>query len=382
MPLLIQYIKTIMLWIRYPLGLFLAIAIVLIAWAWPEFGTLPTGAHQKKISASPHYDRARNQFVNRRQSEYDDMIARFDFLSLLSDQFFGEEIRFPTSTLPYGNVSIPQFQNREELSYVWLGHSTVMLRLNETTMLFDPVFGNAAPLPFLVTRFQEPVVPLATLPDIDVIVISHDHYDHLDKQTIDYFVPKETLFLVPLGVSAHLMGWGIPKARIIELDWWESIELFGLTFACTPSQHFSGRLGPPGNNTLWASWVVLGDTERVYFSGDSGYDTHFKEIGERFGPFDVAFLETGQYNPMWFMSHMFPEEAVQGAIDLNAKRIHPIHWGMFRLSTHDWFDPPQRVLDAAPQTLPILFPKIGEEVLLSNDPTSRNPWWKEVISVQ
>ena len=250
------------------------------------------------------------------------------------------------------------------------------MRLDTLTILFDPIFTNAAPLPFLVPRFQEPVLSLEQLPPIDVIVISHDHYDHLSKTTIDYFKSSQTRFLVPLGVSSHLLGWGVPNERITEHDWWETTKISDVEFHCTPSQHFSGRLGPRGNKTLWASWSVVGKEQRIFFSGDSGYDIHFQDIGKKLGPFDIAFMESGQYNPIWYMSHMFPEEAVKGAKELNAKYIHPIHWGMFRLSTHDWFDPPLRIQIAAEDDISVLFPKIGQEVLLSSFTPDKEPWWE------
>ncbi|MAA78718.1 MAG: hydrolase [Deltaproteobacteria bacterium] len=354
----------------------ISLVLVLLIWAWPELGTLPSGEHLEAISMSPNYDKDRGRFVNRKQAEYDKMIAKFDYLSLMKAQIFGTQIRTPPKGLPYESSSIEDFVKRTELSYIWLGHSTVLMRLDNLTILFDPIFTNAAPLPFLVPRFQEPVISLQQLPPIDVIVISHDHYDHLDKPTVEHFLGTETKFLVPLGVSSHLIGWGVPKKSITEHDWWDKTTISGVDFHCTPSQHFSGRLGPRGSKTLWASWSVLGDSQRVFFSGDSGYDIHFQKIGERLGPFDVAFMESGQYNPIWYMAHMFPEEAVRGALELKAKYIHPIHWGMFRLSTHDWFDPPLRIRTAASDDISVLFPKIGQEVIVSEYVSQNQPWWE------
>ena len=366
---------------RAVLGFFaglLSLFLILFIWAWPELGTLPSGTHLEKISLSPQYDGKRGQFVNRQQAAYDTMIANFDYLSLMHTQMFGEQVRTATKPIPYASSSIEEFLTRDELSYIWLGHSTVLMHLDNLTILFDPIFTNAAPLPFLVPRFQEPVISLEELPPIDVIVISHDHYDHLNKFTIDFFIRTKTRFLVPLGVSSHLIGWGVPQNRIIEHDWWDTTKISDVEFHCTPSQHFSGRLGPRGNKTLWASWSVVGEQQRIFFSGDSGYDIHFQDIGKRFGPFDVAFMESGQYNPIWYMSHMFPEEAVRGAIELNAKYIHPIHWGMFRLSTHDWFDPPLRIRSAAGDDISVLFPKIGQEVILSEFVPDVEPWWEKL----
>ena len=288
----------------------------------PELGTAPEGEHAKKIAQSPNYDAETGRFVNRNQVEYDKMLDSFDYPALMKQQLFGKEIREPLAQLPQEKPNLETFLSAKKLVYHWLGHSTILLRLDEKTLLLDPVFTNAAPVSWAVKRFQEPVLNMDELPEIDLILISHDHYDHLDRKSIRHFRDKKTKFVVPLGLSSHLIGWGIPKERITELDWWDQIDVDGLQVACTPSQHFSGRLGPRGNTTLWASWVVIGAKERFYFSGDSGYDIHFQEIGHKYGPFDVAFMESGQYNAMWAMSHMYPEEAIQASVEL-LKRYSP-----------------------------------------------------------
>ena len=161
------------------------------------------------------------------------------------------------------------------------------------------------------------------MPSIDYVVISHGHYDHLSRKSIQHFIGSDTQFVVPLGLSSYLTGWGLSHDNITEFDWWEEKNAGDITFACTPSQHFSGRLGPKGNQTLWASWVIQGQNKRVYFSGDSGYDIHFKEIGKRYGPFDIAFMEDGQYNKIWYMSHLFPNETIQAHEDVQAKKCNP-----------------------------------------------------------
>lgn len=345
--------------------------------AWPELGTIPKGEHAQKIAQSPNYDPETNRFVNRNQAEYDKMLDSFDYPALMKKQIFGKEVREPFQQLPQEKPNIEKFLASENLVYHWLGHSTILLRFDEQTLLIDPVFTNAAPISWAVQRFQEPVLSMDELPEIDLILISHDHYDHLDRKSIKHFRDKKTKFIVPLGLSSHLIGWGIPEERITELDWWDELEFQGLQIACTPSQHFSGRLGPRGNTTLWSSWVVMGKDERFYFSGDSGYDIHFQKIGEKYGPFDVAFMEAGQYNAIWPMSHMFPEESVQASEDLSAKKIQPIHWGMFVLSTHDWFEPAERMAKAAEEKdLNLITPIIGEEVVVSEEQKFEQ-WWKK-----
>jgi L-ascorbate metabolism protein UlaG (beta-lactamase superfamily) len=219
-------------------------------------------------------------------------------------------------------------------------------------------------------------VTLSELPLIDYVVISHDHYDHLSRKSIQHFVGSNTQFVVPLGLSSYLIGWGLNHNKITEFDWWEEKKAGDITFACTPSQHFSGRLGPKGNKTLWASWVIQGRDERVYFSGDSGYDIHFKEIGKRYGPFDIAFMEDGQYNKIWYMSHLFPNETIQAHEDVQAKKMQPIHFGMFQLAVHDWHEPIYEVLRIAKErNVDVLLPKIGEIVHV-NEPLTFDKWYE------
>ena len=362
------------------MGIFVSVLsgfLGLLSIAWPELGTAPKGEHAKKIAQSPNYDSKTGRFVNRNQVEYDKMLDSFDYRALMKKQIFGKEHRKPSNQLPQEKPDLQKFLSAETLTYHWLGHSTILLRLDGLTILIDPVFTNAAPIPWAVQRFQDPVLSLDELPEVDLILISHDHYDHLDRKSIKHFKDKETQFIVPLGLSSHLKGWGISESHITELDWWDELAFQNLKIACTPSQHFSGRLGPRGNTTLWASFVVMGKNEKFYFSGDSGYDIHFQKIGEKYGPFDVAFMESGQYNAIWPMSHMFPEESIQASTDLSAHKIQPIHWGMFTLSTHDWFEPVARMTEAAKEhNLNLVTPIIGEEVVVSEEQEFFQ-WWKE-----
>ncbi|MEC7987375.1 MAG: MBL fold metallo-hydrolase [Myxococcota bacterium] len=359
------------------LGLFLA---CILALAWKDLGSDPSGEHLQRISQSPQYDPKSKRFVNPNQEEYDKMMKAFDFQALLHKRFFGKEVRTPSQTMPEIKPDLLQFLQSDSLTYHWLGHSTILARLDSQTLLLDPIFTNAAPVPLAIGRFQPPVLRPEELPKIDAIFISHDHYDHLDRPSILPFKDTQTHFFVPLGVSSHLISWGIPTERITELDWWESAVLGNLQVVCTPSQHFSGRRGPPGNTTLWASWVVMGQSERFYFSGDSGYGPHFERIGEKYGPFDVAFMESGQYNTIWPLAHMFPQETVQASLDIHTRKTQPIHWGMFVLSTHDWFAPPEKVIEHAQNTsLKILTPQIGASVTPSQ-PQRFDRWWESLPS--
>ena len=221
---------------------------------------------------------------------------------------------------------------------------------------------------------------LDDLPKIDHIIISHDHYDHLDMDTVKYFAKSDTNFITALGVGAHLRYWGVDEAKITELDWWQEVRLGKLTFAATPSQHFSGRVGVMHNNkTLWASWVIKGSAQSAYFSGDSGYDTHYQKIGEAYGPFDVVFMENGQYNQSWRAVHNLPEEAITAFQDVGGTYLVPVHWGMFNLAPHNWFDPPNEITRRAKLAdIKLITPRLGQLISTDNPPLY-DQWWLEVM---
>ncbi len=213
------------------------------------------------------------------------------------------------------------------------------------------------------------------LPSIDAILISHDHYDHLDYGSIRQLKDKTKYFFVPLGVGAHLQHWGVEASKITELDWWQSADIDGMTFTATPARHFSGRGLTDRDKTLWASWVIKGQDNNIYFSGDSGYRTHFKQIGEQYGPFDFTMIECGQYNEKWEAIHMMPEQSLQAHIDLQGKMMMPIHWGAFNLAVHPWKEPVERLLKAKKEDMMIATPVIGESFVLSQAlPDAR--WWE------
>ena len=295
--------------------------------------------------------------------------------------FFGDDNdRSPKEKLPEVVPNIKSFLvTSDHIKVIWLGHSTLLINLGGKIILLDPIFSKAAsPVPFVVTRFQPPVIKLKDLPHIDYVVISHDHYDHLDRDTVQYFKDKKTLFLSPLGVGSHLRGWGIQKERITELDWWESIKWDGITFTATPAQHFSGRGLFAQNKTLWAGWVLQKGTKKVFFSGDSGFDSHFKEIGERLGPFDLAFLDVAQYNPIWKEIHLLPEQVPQAFFDVNAKFLIPIHWAMFEIAMHPWYEPGEKLkINAKEKGINLLTPKIGQMIELGKN--QRTTYWWEAL---
>lgn len=302
----------------------------------------------------------------------------------IARKFFFEKVE---NGRPNEVLSISQIDSLELANYkgtsrlIWFGHSAFLLQMDGKNILIDPMFGEVpAPHPLLgANRFYENLpIAIEKLPEIDAVLISHDHYDHLDYESIKKLKNKVKLFYVPLGVGVHLEAWGVAKESITELDWWQEVYYQDLQFVCTPAQHFSGRKLNNGQSTLWSSWVIKSQTENIFFSGDSGYSTHFKEIGDTYGPFDFAMLECGQYNTMWPEIHMFPEETVQASIDLKSKIFMPIHWGAFKLALHSWTDPIERAAAKAEELqVPILTPEIGEPIILEELTNGVSNWWKE-----
>ena len=273
-------------------------------------------------------------------------------------------------------------QKKQEDKLIWFGHSAFLLQLEGQNILLDPMLGDVpAPHPALgQNRYNKKLpIEIAQLPQIDAVVLSHDHYDHLDYGSIMKLKEKTKVYYVPLGVGKHLKAWGIKAIQIHEMDWWDELQLGDLTIALTPSRHFSGRGLNDRFSTLWGSFVIKSNKQAFYFSGDGGYGPHFKEIGDKFGPFDLALVECGQYNEKWADIHMLPEESAQAGIDLNAKFVMPIHWGAFTLSLHTWLDPVQRILKKAEElNLPIITPELGEVVHLAHDMALyKDRWWQE-----
>lgn len=350
-----------------------------------SFGTLPSKENNESFKNSANFDSNAKTFVNRRPDILKEMRERTMNFATFKEFIFGNgEERTPKNRLPEVKPDFVEFAKpSDELKVAWFGHSTILLNFEGKMILIDPVLSKSTgPLGFMMKRFQDPVVELSELPAVDMIVISHDHYDHLDTDSIKFFKNKDTKFLVPLGVGAHLTGWGIPQERIQELDWWQTAKLGEIDFIATPAQHFSGRGFWNQNKSLWASWVIKSTKHRVFFSGDSGYDTHFKDIGAKLGPFDLAFVESGQYNEKWREVHMLPDESVAAFKDLNAKRYFPIHWGMFTLALHSWREPLEKLTLAAEKNgMTLVTPKIGEVVTI-NDQYLSTRWWDKATTVQ
>lgn len=292
---------------------------------------------------------------------------------------FEKNHQTPDAPLPMKKADLGLFFDRAQnrLSSIWLGHSSLMINMGGIRILTDPVFERKLTM-MGPTRFNMdfPIDPRG-LKDIDLVLISHDHYDHLSKTSIQMLLPATKCFVVPLAVGKRLLSWGVPEERIIELDWWQTHHPAGtdLKITATPARHFSGRGMTDRNSTLWVSYVVSSPVFNIYFSGDSGYFPGFKEIGEKFGPFDMTFLECGAYNEAWPLVHMFPEETVKAHLDLKGRVLHPIHWGSFNLSLHPWYDPMQRLTAAARQSgVETATPMAGEAILFGSS-NYGSPWW-------
>ena len=270
-----------------------------------------------------------------------------------------------------------------DMSLWRLGHSTLLLKLNGQFWLTDPVFSErASPFSFMgPKRFHAPPISIDDLPPITGVVLSHDHYDHLDYAAIQQLAPKVAHFVTPLGVGDRLIAWGVPVAKVQQFDWWQGTTIAGVKLVATPAQHFSGRGLSDGNRTLWASWVIqAGDIQaggaRIFFSGDTGYFDGFKAIGERYGPFDLTLVETGAYDPQWPDVHMQPEESLQAHLDLRGRHLMPIHNGTFDLALHAWTDPFDRITALAGQAgVPLVAPVMGERLDI-RQPALSQQWWK------
>ena len=291
----------------------------------------------------------------------------------------------PAGTVPEGAIPVRALSRADLLAapdntLFRLGHSTLLLKLAGEFYLTDPVFSKrASPVQWAgPARFHAPPIAIEELPPIKAVILSHDHYDHLDEAAVKALAGKTAHFLAPLGVGDRLAGWGIDAARIRQFDWWQGTEIDGVRFVATPSQHFSGRGLGDRNTTLWASWVILHQDLRVFFSGDSGYFSGFKDIGAKYGPFDVALLETGAYDKQWPDVHMQPEETLQAFLDLKGKWLVPVHNGTFDLSLHRWQDPFERISALAQaRGVALSTPEIGEALDLVQ-PHPGRPWWRAV----
>ena len=338
-----------------------------------EVGGSASREHLERIKKSPNYNGGK--FVNAEPTEHH---AGGNYWDVIRDYLFSSEDRRPSEIIATRPADLTNFDIISGLQLFWLGHSTVLINIDSITILIDPVFDErVAVIVGSTERFQPAVINRGRLPKVDAVIISHDHYDHLEKNSIDYFARTGTKFFVPLGVGAHLRAWQVPDSQIVELDWWESRDFGSVKIVCTPARHFSGRSLLKFDETLWASWVVIGSTRRIFYGGDTGYTDQFEKIGDRFGPFDITLLPIGAYSEYWPDIHLNPEEAVTAHLALKGQLLIPVHWGTFDVAFHPWDEPIERLIRAAKkQEVQFAAPLPGEKIKLDSLPIQQQ-WWQE-----
>ena len=331
------------------------------------------------IDASPEY----------KEGKFNDMGNTLDMsftetVSTTWEFIFTKNDRTPDTELPTKPVDLSYFSTKEsnQLNVTWLGHSSLMINIDGYRILTDPVFEKRVSI-LGPTRFNGDLpIDIEQIPKIDAVIISHDHYDHLNKFSVQHLIEKSNKFVVPLKVGARLEDWGVPRNIIVELDWWQEYWLNQkLLVVATPARHFSGRGITDRNETLWASWVMQSPYHNIFFSGDSGYFGGFKQIGEKYGPFDMTFIECGAYGEGWPKVHMFPEQTVQAHLDLKGNVLHPIHWGTFNLALHPWYEPMERLTAAANfKNIKVATPIVGETTVFNMKiPTAK--WWQQSMQL-
>ncbi len=337
------------------------------------FGKLPSGPRLVRIKESPNY--REGSFQNLAETIM--MAESTSYLKLMANFFSKGVDRSPVTQLPSQKTDLKSLSG-DETQVIWFGHSSYFIRAQGKNILIDPVFSKrASPFQFMGVKGYEVAMPYMTtdFPTIDALIITHDHYDHLDYNSLVNLGPKVKAVYTALGVGSHLVYWGMEESRIKEFDWWEGESILpGIDLIATPARHFSGR-SLTRNKTLWASFVLKTKEHNLFLGGDSGYDAAFKTIGDNYGPFDLAILECGQYNTMWPNIHMMPEETVQASADLRSKVLLPVHWGKFTLSLHPWREPIERALKKAQSlNMSVATPMIGEPLTL-DQPLPQTNWW-------
>lgn len=372
---------SILKWTGITLGgtiLVAAIGVTLFLYISPQFGKKANKKQKEELEKKPHFEDGK--FLNKEKIAVEMSFSNFR-------KMLGEFFNPHPNVVPKQDVKVKKIDTKSLINKVdttvritWLGHSSFFIEMDGKNILLDPVFSDFVAPSSLVSRKRfnkEKPITIEQLPEIDVVVISHDHYDHLDYPTILKLKDKAKQFFVPLGVGNHLKSWNVKNEKIKEFDWWQELKYKEITFAFAPSRHMSGRGISDQSSTLWGSWVLKGKEKNVYFSGDGGYGKHFEEIGKRYGSFDIALMECGQYNKLWADVHMIPEQSIQAAIDINAKMILPMHWGSFSLAPHSWTEPIERAIEEAnKRKLPIVTPQIGETITLKDSILPNKKWWK------
>ena len=342
--------------------------------AWPSVGAYPNGARLMRAQRSPQWRGGRFENTEPMWNDYK---------SALREMFRTNPADAPRSPIPVLANAETQYATppRSGLRVTWFGHSSTLIEIDGVTLLTDPIWSErSSPVTWAgPVRWHAPAVPLRSLPHVDAVLISHDHYDHLDRATVQSLDDGRTRFIVPVGVGSHLAAWGIAESRITELDWWDSTRVGRLALIATPSRHASGRIDPQSDRTLWAGYAMVGSAHRAWYSGDTGMESAFAEIGRRYGPFDVTLIEAGQYDAAWPDWHLGPEQAVDANRLVRGRVMIPVHWALFKLAHHGWTEPAERVLAAARcgDTVHVLIPRPGATVEPTGNPKLAR-WWPAV----
>lgn len=347
--------------------LIITVAVLLFLRFFPSVGNVPDDRAQKLLGEqSEQYDAG---------AFHNENIVR----TMTGGERYSGERKTPKTKLPAQTPALLTEPEAGILTFTWLGHSSFLLQIGGKTVLVDPVLSErSSPVSFAgPKRFSELPLKADELPDMDVVFISHDHYDHLDWKTIQTIRDRVGTFVAPLGIDSILKGWGVPEEKIVSLNWWESTTVDDLQFTLTPSQHFSGRNPLKANSTLWGGVYISSATHRVYYTGDGGYYDVFGSVRERLGTPDLMIAECGQYDPAWAQIHMFPEQTVQAGLDAGTSWLVPVHWGAFCICNHAWDDSIRRATAAAEaEGLPIATPRIGQTVNYSQIAEYQEPWWE------
>ncbi|WP_234110662.1 MULTISPECIES: MBL fold metallo-hydrolase [Chryseobacterium] len=367
-----KILKRTALLILIPVGILLVSACFVMK--QKKFGKLPSGARLERILKSPNYKDGKFQNLS-----YTPQLAEGTSMpEAIFRLIFGKTPnRFPAKVFHFEKSDLKNLSPHENV-YVWMGHSSYFLQIDGKSILVDPVLsGYASPFSFTTKAFKgSDLYKPQDIPELDFLVITHDHWDHLDYGTVTRLFPRIKKIITGLGTAEHLEFWGFDPKNIIELDWHESSDLGeGFKVTAEPARHFSGR-GLKANQSLWSSFVLETPNQRIYIGGDSGYDSHFKKIGEKYGSLDLAILENGQYNKDWKYIHFLPGQNIQAMKDLNAKRMIPVHNSKFSLAPHSWFEPLQKMAELNSENLRILYPKIGEKIDWMNDEQLFGKWWE------
>lgn len=339
------------------------------------FGSLPRGLDKERINQSPNYNG--KKFINPVPTS-----MKMDFKKIWKEYSKSRKIeKKPSFQVPVKKIFKEDFAPTpaKNLKVLWLGHSSTLVELNEVRILIDPILSIRAS-PFTrtgVKRLHETPLEIADIPEMDVILLSHNHYDHMDYPVIRNMADRELTFCIPLGVGATLKKWGINKKQIHEFDWYDKLNIKGVEFTSIPACHFSGRLFRDRDKTQWCSWGVKGKESSFFHSGDSGYFDGYMELGDRYGPFDISMVSIGSYNELWAHIHTSPEEAIKIHEYLKAKYLLPIHWATFNLALHSYIEPIERLLVKAKETkTTLLLPKPGEWVEMGKV-TNWEYWWRK-----